>query len=240
MGNVTTYVTDLEIEAFFKGVTGDPAWAVANIPVLIRGVIGVSEGAAFNQIKERMDYVWCDPITDTKTLYYNGENKPTILVEAPITQLDEVTITDADGTETTLLLTGTTREVFWDPRTGKITVDKNQPWLGTGSQDLYQSHYWSSFPEGTQNIKVIGQFGAEIPAIAKLLEIMIMYKMLQFQQPAIYKVAGNLVREKIGRYEYQLGVIGFDHNSRNMSLDAYIDYLFDQLPKINTAGFEAV
>lgn len=243
MAAVTTYVTDQEIEDFFHGLVPNPlTWVAADIPVLIRGEVGVSEGVAFSMIKSKLDYVWDDPITDTKILLLNGEGFDSVFVEAPITVLDSIEIINPDETEESLVVTGSTRQVYYDSATGKISLRRNVPYSSDVNLIDRGLDYYDGgvFPEGLENIRITGQFGAAVPAIVKMIEILNMYKLMQFQNPEVYKKAGNLVREQIGRYEYQLGTIGFDKNSKHFSLDAYIDYLYELLPKANLVDWGAI
>jgi hypothetical protein len=240
---VHTYVTDAEIDEFFRGLTGDPTWTYTNIPLLIRGD-ATTTGSAFDMLKQCIDYVFCDPSLAVQTFLVNGEDSPTIFSPtAPITDLTEVTIINADGTEETFNLSGSDRQVFWDHATGKITFVKNGEYFGPYNDiDVCPPYTERVFPHGCENVRLVGNFGIDVPPLAKLIQMLMMYKQLQLQQPEPYNKLGNIVEEKIGRYEYRLGVYGASNTGPGTvySLDAYIELLVDKLPKINTYSYEAI
>lgn len=232
----TTYLTDSEIEDFFRGIVPDcPDWSITNVPSIVRET-------AFSIVKERLQHVWETPITDTKVILVNGEGFDRIFVESPINGLDSIEIINPDETEVSLVLTGSNRQVYWDSTTGTISLRRNKGFEENQSMLEYSLDGFdgSVFPVGLENIRVTGQFGTAVPAVVKMIELLNIYKLLQFQQPDIYKKAGNLVREQIGRYEYQLGSLGFDKSSKNYSLDAYIDYLCELAPKNNSVDWGVV
>lgn len=240
---IYTYVTNDEIETFFRGLTSDATWVVDNIPLLIRGDDTVA-GSAFDLLKQCIDYVFCDPSLAVQTFLVNGEDNPTIFSPvAPITDLTEVTIINADGTEESFTLTGSDRQVFWDHGTGKITFIKNGEFSGPFNDiDAYPFNSERVFPAGCENVRLVGNFGIDVPAIAKLIQMLMMYKQIQIQQPDPYNQIGNIVEEKIGRYEYRLGVLGASNTGpgKVYSLDAYIEMMIDKLPMINTFSYEAI
>jgi len=239
---VNTYVTDAEIDEFFQGVTGDALWVYTNIPLMIRGDATV-RGSAFDMLAQCIDYIFCDPSLAAQTFLVNGEGSPTIFSPvAPITDLTEVTVIAADGTETTYELTGTNRQVFWDSSTGKITFTKNGQYGSYASLDVCPPYVDTVFPTGCENVRLVGNFGIDVPPMAKLIQLLMMYKQLQLQQPSLYNKLGNIVEEKIGRYEYRLGVYGSSNSGAGTvySLDAYIDFLISKLPMINTYSYEAI
>jgi len=242
MATITTYVSDAEIEEFFRALTGNPAWVVTDIPLLIRGDIS-TVGTSFDYIKQCIDYVFCDPTLGAVTFLVNGEDSPTIFSPvAPITSLTEVTIIAADGTEETLELTGSNRQVFWDTSTGKITLIRNGD-LESRVLNIEVSlmGYQKIFPNGCENIRLVGEFGIDVPPLIKLIQLLVMLKQLQLSNPDGWLKYGNITQEKIGRYEYRLGAI----NSAGAwggvkSLDFYIQDAISKLPMINTQGYEAI
>lgn len=238
---IYTYVTNAEITEFLIGVLNDATFVYTDIPIIIRGDPDNSiAGSAFDYVNQRADYVFDDPVGASKTYLLNGDGSPNLFSpEAPILTITECVIIARDDTEEDITLVNPDKQLFWDSDTGLITLTPNgEVYYGIE----YGSTYYtlSVFPAGLENVRIVGTFGINAPPIIKLLQMLVMFKQLQFQQPHKYKVAGNLVREQIGRYEYQLGVIGFDSSSKTASLDTYIDMLFDQLPKINTYAYEAI
>jgi len=59
---------------------------------------------------------------------------------------------------------------------------------------------------------------------------------MQMMNPKIYTF--DVVRERIGRYEYRL--MEGSANSTRRTLDDQIDYLCSLLPKTNSFGLEAI
>jgi hypothetical protein len=82
------------------------------------------------------------------------------------------------------------------------------------------------FPLGLNNIRVTGVFGNKPLALLKLLQLLNMAKTLQVIDSETYSF--GKVREKIGRYEYQLG--SASKSTTIMSFDDYIQHLCDLLP----------
>ncbi len=243
MATITTYVSDDEINEFFQDATGDPLWDVTvDMSTLIRGVVGVSEGSAFSYIKECINQIFCDPALGPLTFLVNGQGDPTIFAPvAPIDDLTEVTIIAADGTEETLELTGTNRQVFWDPNTGKITLIRNGEGLAAFYDIEVSGNGQKIFPQGCENVRLIGNFGADVPSILKLAELLVMLKHEQLSNPGGYLKIGNIMSEKIGRYEYKLGAINSTGAwGQSKSLDYYIQDILDKVSKLNSMGLEAI
>jgi hypothetical protein len=242
MATITTYVTDAEIEEFFRGATEDPTWVVTNIPLLIRGDATVA-GSSFDYITQCLNYIFCDPTLGPVTYLVNGEDHPTIFSPiAPITTLSEVTIIAADGTEETLTLTGANREVFWDHSTGKITLVRNGDRLiDIVSADVTCLGGQKIFPNGCENIRLVGEFGIDVPPLLKLAQLLVMLKQMQLSDPGGYGKIGNITEEKIGRYEYKLGAINSTGAWGGVkSMDYYIQDILSKVPQINTQGYEAI
>jgi hypothetical protein len=233
-----TFVTDAEIVEFFKGVTENASFAVTDIPLLIRGN-ATTAGTAFDLIVQRSQYNW-QPSSITETLYFNGEGIRSFFVRPiPILTLTEVKVFYPGGSEYAYTLTGDDKNIWWDPDTGCVSTDQGTGALGGIEFGTEPYSAPDIFPNGLQNIMIKGTFGINTPAIAKMLQLLIMYKQLEFQNPTVYKKAGNIVEEQIGRYSYKLGMIGTSKTTYK-SLDDYIDSLFDALPHDNTYAFEAV
>ena len=95
--------------------------------------------------------------------------------------------------------------------------------LGVEIGDLDDPSY---FPVGLNNIKITGVFGHLPIATLKLLQLLMMGKSLQIIDAETYSF--GKVKEKIGRYEYQLG--SASKSSVIMSFDDYIQYIFTLLP----------
>ncbi len=192
--------------------------------------------AAEEEINNRTETQWEVDSTDQIFLIDGtGENHIHVPV-VPIISLTEIAVILNDETETTLTLSGSTREVRFNLETGVIHRIANRnnvfSFADTDEED------WSVFPRGQANIRVTGKFGRTGPTnILRLIANLIILRQMRFKDPESFKP--NLISETIGKYEYRLASGGSKGNEA-MNLDGYINYLFSILPKDDEIYIEAV
>lgn len=167
----------------------------------------------------------------TADQYLNGEGTNFIFCPTvPINSLTGLYIIASDTSEESLDVSGTDRQVWFDGSTGqirRIAVNRDiARYPDAGDLDA------PLFPTGLQNIRISGNFGKGPYKILKVLQTMLIFQMLERIYPKEFK-AGDIVSEKLGEYSYNIGVMEYTKDPKNQkkTLEGYIDWLFDQLPK---------
>jgi hypothetical protein len=229
------YLTDDEIVEYFRDM--DPAFVITDLPSNARlfatQTIDVKSGRSW--LAEGM-----------KSVYVDGRGTEAIyLTDLPITTLCEVTIINTDTSEETLDFSRTSedRVLEYDEETGKIGFINGvvQPIEVTGfprnEAQYFEKRY---FPVGTLNVRVTGIFGdpTGYTAIVKQLELLLLGRQLSMLDPSTY-AGSDLVKERIGKYEYQL-LGATASQAKRMSMDEYIDFVFTLLPNFTSANYESV
>lgn len=214
------YTTKLEVVNYLNNLkgAGETQLVEANIP-----------DSAFNGAGE---------IIDKKTksrfsvfagdLYVDGDGQNYVICpRIPIVTLTGLVIINPDTSTEALVLSGTSRNVWYHEATGlikriAITVDRIE---------YGQEHVDCVFPSGVKNIKMTGTFGGIAANILALIQILETTRILGFFMDFIKKT--NLIEEQIGEYRYKLGDMqtGKDPNNARKTLDGYIEYLYASLPK---------
>jgi len=161
-------------------------------------------------------------------LYVDGDGQNYIICpRVPIITLTGVTIINPDTSTEALVVSGTSRNIWFNEATGlikriAITVDRIE---------YGQEHVDCVFPFGVKNIKMTGTFGGTSADVLALLQILETTRILGFFMDFIKKT--NLIEEQIGEYRYKLGDMqtGKDPNNARKTLDGYIEYLYNCLPQ---------
>lgn len=219
------FVTDTEILEFFSTVKD--GFVVTDIPTLMReNVVEI--------IKFRSDNDW-----DKKTaavLFIDGRQNNTVFTQiVPINFISDIIVIGKDETQTKLTFQGADKQVWFDEETGKIEIIRFNRGIEFGTKISDEP---SVFPEGVNNVKIVGAFGDTTPATIKQLELLLLLKSMKFKDATNFK-AQDIVRERIGKYEYELfGKSTTRAGSR--SLDDWIDFLFELLPETQSIGLEAI
>lgn len=161
-------------------------------------------------------------------LYVDGDSENYIICpKVPIVTLTAIAIIATDLTTEALVLTTSSRNAWFNEATGLIRR------ISVGSDKIeYGEDYSNSiFPSGVKNIKLTGTFGGTAANILQLLQIMETSRILGFYMDFIKKT--NLIEEQIGEYRYKLGDMqtGKDPLNARKTLDGYIEYLYQCLPK---------
>jgi hypothetical protein len=161
-------------------------------------------------------------------LYVDGDGQNYIICpRTPIVTLTGLVIIKTDLTTEALVLTTSSRNVWYNEATGlikRIAVEVDRIEYGQEQVD-------SIFPTGVKNIKMTGTFGGTAANILALLQIMETSRILGFYMDFIKRA--NLIEEQIGEYRYKLGDMqtSKDPNNARKTLDGYIEYLYQCLPK---------
>lgn len=212
------YTTKSAIIAFISTIQSDVTIAESDIS-------DVMLASTTEQINYRTDTVW---EVYSGTLYVDGRGEDFVFSPiTPIVTLTGVAIIAQDTTVESLILTGTSREVWWNEETGCIKrINWDESHIEVDPQEgLY-------FPEGLKNIRLIGTFGRATHAnILAMLQTLLVLKLLTFKYPSTLVL--DLIMEKIGEYQYRVGDQATSRDPKNIkkTLDGYIEYLFDCLPK---------
>ena len=185
-----SYVTKAELVDFLNFVNPDHTVVVGDI-----------DDATYNMtadfIAREIDKTYSD---SERTLYLNGEgNKHIFVPDIPIISLTSITIIKKDETTVDVVLTGSTRQVWWDTETGQIEIITHID----GLDDVFSANP-SEFPIGLRNVKIVGTFVGAAPDTAKYLQMLLYLKHLCMFDKANYNL--DLIMERIGRYEYRVGV----------------------------------
>jgi len=181
-------------------------------------------------INNRTDTYW-EITSSPTTLYLDGKGFTEIVCTlVPITSLTSISIIAIDGTETALVLTGINKNCVYDPDTGIIrrTYTNNEEF------QMDSDDRGAIFPEGIGNVKIVGTFGGVRSStnILKMLQIMLVIQLLGKKMPSI--VTSDIFMEKIGEYEYRMSDKLYsveNKDNKRLTLEGYINYLFDCLPK---------
>jgi len=191
-------------------------------------------------INQRTDTHW-EIFNGTILMDGHGENYILIPI-VPIVTITEILIEKIDETTESLDLAGTDRQVWWNTDTGVLTrINPNNIDITRG-RGFFDGPL---FPRGQQNIAVTGTFGRDVghdaEDILKLLHILLVMKIMNFQFPSKFR-AVDLVQERIGEYEYRIGDMQYSRldSNQKLTLDGYINMLFDTLPKDDQYTVEAV
>jgi len=221
------FLTEDEITEFFTLV--DSTFTIADVPPFVRS-------AAYQEILERSDFDWEEKV---QTIYEDGRGTKEVFCPVlPIIALTEVVIVSQTLGETSLNVdqTDDDRQIWYDAATGKIEIIQPIGGIEVAGADNATA---SVFPTGVQNIKLVGTFGQDSPSsILSLLQLYLMLRNMARTDPAKWG-KGDIVSEKIGKYQYELYGRGSTQSHRQ-SLDQYIDYLFSVLPSNNTFFYDNV
>jgi hypothetical protein len=216
-GSGGPYATRVEIEAFASKMNPDFLSADLTDKEIL---------AAQEIINERSDTVW-NLFSGSK--YVDGTGNPYIFSPiVPIVTLTSVKIIAIDTTETSLIVSGSTREIIADFETGMIKRVQ-----GIGVEYGEENEIGPYFPLGVQNIKLTGTFGQNGASANTLNLLQTLLCILTLSKKFSGKYNSDLVMERIGEYEYRTDPMQYSKNPKNqkMTLEGYIDYLFESLPK---------
>lgn len=161
-------------------------------------------------------------------LYVDGMGDAAIICpRVPITKLEGIKIINTDETTTALVISGASRNIWYNDATGLI----KRIAINIDSIEYGQDYVQEVFPTGVKNIEIDGEFGGTCAHTLALLQILETARILGFFLDFIKKT--NLIEEQIGEYRYKLGDMqtGKDPNNARKTLDGYIDYLYQSLPK---------
>jgi hypothetical protein len=227
------YLTDDEIYTYFKQL--NPNFSLTDIPTTTRTF-------AWQFIDNETGRHW---EIESKTVYLDGRNTSGIyLQDVPITTLCEVVIISPDTTEESLDFSRTSgsRVLEYDEDTGKISFigSITSSIEAAGEAAGYQDNVTRIFPEGVRNIRVRGIFGdvTDVSGLVKQLQLLVIQRQLSSINPSVY-AGSDLVKERIGKYEYQL-LGATASQSQRKSLDEYIEFLIECLPGFTSAGYESI
>ena len=135
-----------------------------------------------------------------RQLLLNGQGDKVIYVPyVPINDLVSLTIRKKNTETVDITLTGSERQVWWDSETGRIEMIAHVDDLG-GLLSVEPSE----FPKGMENVAVVGSFGTTPPNLAKYVYCLMYLKQLTISDKARFGL--DMVMERIGRYEYRIGV----------------------------------
>lgn len=219
------FLTDDQIAEYFRIL--NPSFSISDIPTLIRS-------ASYEEITQKSGFTW-EAIE--QTLYFDGDGtKHLFVTPIPIVSLVSMTLIGEDLAETSVNVTQTsaTREIWYEPNTGKIEIINPIDNIEYGNDEEA-----GVFPKGIRNIKIVGTFGTSSPAsILSLLQLCIINRTMARLNPSVY-AKGDILEEEIGKYRYVLAGRTTSDSTR-MSLDQYIEYLFSLLPQFNSFVYEAV
>ena len=223
---VIDFVSDDEIVQFFISI--DPDFCMKNLPSYIRP-------SAAEMVACKTNTEW---ELSNDTLYVSGNREEVIICpRTPIVELTDITIVFGSGAERSLKLTDEDREIQYACDTGvirllrPITHDQGIAILDGTSTDIDDINFPARFPQGLNNIRITGLFGNKHLALLKLLQLLFMGKTMQILDSDTYSF--GKFKEKIGRYEYQLG--SSSKSTTIMSFDDYIQFICELLP--DTEGF---
>ena len=195
--------------------------------------------AADDEINFRTDSQWeADSVDQTQLL--DGRGVASIFSKiVPIVSLTEVVIIDDDESETSLDLSGSDREIRYNAETGEIFRITSSV-TNLIERDVEDDRGGLTFPDGVANVRVVGKFGrTQASDLLRFIANMIILRMMSRKQPSKYAVAGK-ISERIGKYQYNLGAGSGSGENQGLTLDGYINYLFNILPKQDSVWIEAV
>jgi len=216
------YETRANILTFLQKVKSD---------LVLADITDTVYNASTEMINNKTDTYWEIFAGD---LYINGEGTDRFFSPVvPIVTLTNVQLIFRDGTTEDLITSGVDKQVWFNDETGEIArIDKY------GMDDITRDpDPGPRFPEGLKNIKITGTFGRDASNhdslnILKLLQTLLVMKIMNFQFPSDFRQV-DLIQERIGEYEYRIGDMQTSKVGKNqkMTLEGYIDYLFNLLPK---------
>ena len=219
-----SYVTYSEIVEFMREVNSNFGNNDINETIV---------GASYDYINNRLGTEF---ERESATLYLDGRGEPVIYSsKIPIDSLSSVTIIYQSGTETELTLSGTSKNCWYDPTTGRI-------WTDLDNEGNIEVNLESKiFPDRPRSVKVVGVFGTYSSALVKYVQLLLILKHYALLNPKTY-AKGDMVSETIGRYSYKLdsGINTADPSMQRKGLDAYIEWYFKQISKEDSWGYEAI
>ena len=217
------FITEDMMTEFFGIFVED--FEISNIPSFLRA-------AAYEEIVQRSGSDWTEL---ESTFYVDGRGDEFVyFLEVPIVTLTAITIIAPDLTETVLTIdqADTDRQIWFDAATGKIAII-GPPISGI---EYGTDGEQSVFPEGVQNVKIEGTFGQNTPAnILSTLQLFTIMRLMGKIDPEFY-AKGDMIKEKIGRYAYELGGKATDRKS----IEQMIDLFYDLLPNFNSFVYDDV
>lgn len=180
-------------------------------------------------INNKTDTYW--EVTTSGSLYLDGTGKDHVFSTiVPIVTLTKCEIIALDDTVESLVVSGSTKEIIYDPNTGLIkrVVVSEDDWLMKDTDD--ESVF---FPYGIRNVKITGTFGKDSDSINILKQLQILLVLQLMQKKFVGKLNPDLVMEKIGEYEYRVSEMQYAKDPKNtkLTLEGYIDFLFRSLPQ---------
>ena len=184
--------------------------------------------AASQEVIERSDYDWVQLANYTLKLDGNDETWIYLPVK-PIITLDTIVIYNSDKSEY--------ENIDSDDMSDKIIIDYNEAYLKT-----IESASWTmaagKFITGTQNVYVTGHFGVDgsLHSLIKHIALLVVCRNLQTQNPQRFKF--DIIKERIGKYEYQSSTSGVAKDNEKLSLDGQITMMLKSLRDRNLFGFE--
>lgn len=231
MSEAIDFLNDDDIKQYF--IRMNPLFKLSDVPDYVRK-------SSAQMLALKTDTIW---EISNDILYADGIGANCIACpRVPIVELTDITIILANEEEISLRLTGEDRQVEWDKETGIIRLLQAfnigiEIGLVTTFEETGNEDEEPSFPCGLQNVRITGVFGTDCQLfLLKFIQLLLMSRAMQMMDSKRYKY--DLVKEKIGRYEYKL-MEGSSNNNR-MTLDGYIDYLCGLLPKEESFAIEAL
>jgi len=216
------YVTEGEIVTFMQMINED--FELVDINELI-------VNAMYELINNRMDTVYEEV---EQSLLIDGRGERFIFCsKIPIVKITGISTIALTGIETSFIINGQDRNIWWDTSTGKIWTDRDdEELIEVNSETL-------SFPDRAVSVRVNGTFGTTGTELVKQLQLMLILKQYSLMQPSAY--ASDIISEKIGRYEYKLAnASNVAPGNQRKGIDGWISFLFEQLPSEDTMGLESV
>lgn len=232
MAKAVDFLDDDDIIDFFINI--NPKFKLKDIPGFVRK-------ASAETLQLKTETCW---ESSSDTILVDGLGTDCIQSSrVPIISISEVVIIRSNEVEVSLILSGENRHVVWDYETGIFSLLSNfNAGVEFGVVTTFENDGLGDttpvWPCGLQNIRIKGVFGDdETPtSLLKLIQLLLIAKSMQMVSPSVYTF--DVVREKIGRYEYRL--MEGNANSNRRTMDDYIDYLCSLLPKIEFFGIEAI
>lgn len=166
----------------------------------------------------------------TGDLYVDGQAENFIFCpRVPILTLTALKRINTDTTTVSYVVSGTSREVWFNEETGLIQLINDEE---TGIE--YGPPATSPvFPRGVKNIKITGSFGDT--SVTNILYLLQSLLCLQALNKLGYEKFSKLdmLEEAIGEYRYKIQDSQYAKDAANqkLTLEGYIDYLFKLLPK---------
>lgn len=164
----------------------------------------------------------------------------------PILTLTGVNLYDIDGTVAALVIpanpmggtvNGREAEIVWDPLSG-IVRRVNDVKFVVDINTLDETPVFSE-SAGYDNVELIGTFGRGPYQLLKILQCLLAQQMLRNIYPQLDM---QLESEKIADYQYRILSMERTQNFKNqrMTLDGYIERMFELLPKDYGENYVAI